>query len=98
MTNGNDGAFGKKERMGSAYMGDITVRTYGDGLTKREYFAAMAMQGFCSAQGFESGYSLAYLNCDTAEPRFPEKNYTLYATAAVKVADALIAALNKEAE
>lgn len=90
MTNGNDGAFGKKERMGSAYMGDITVRTYGDGLTKREYFAAMAMQGFLANSVIAA--SLAEMHRAGGDPKDD------YAKLSIKMADALIAALNKEAE
>ena len=52
------------------------------GLTKREYFAALAMQGLLSAKG-------SY---------FPNQQNTgeLAAWASVHYADALIAALNKE--
>jgi hypothetical protein len=52
-----------------------------EGLTKREYFAAMALQGVCSNQEF-----LKNLN---AEP-------LLVAQGCVEIADALIKALNEE--
>ena len=54
------------------------------GLTKREHFAAMAMQGLLSHNG----------------PWFPDHQGTknLLATAACKYADALIAELNKAGE
>lgn len=45
------------------------------GLTKRELFAAMAMQGLCSDPDYPTGYAV---------------------TEGVKLADALIAELNKE--
>lgn len=51
------------------------------GLTKREYFAAMAMQGLCSYGDGESNIS------NESAPIL-----------AVQMADALIAALNKEVE
>lgn len=49
------------------------------GLTKREYFAAMAMQGICSAEA------------DNEEPMI----FKNVAAASVAVADALINELNK---
>jgi hypothetical protein len=54
------------------------------GLTKRELFAAMVMQGFVSADDYQhvmlgSGYQLAD-----------------YATASVRIADALLAELAKD--
>jgi len=48
------------------------------GLTKREYFAAMALQGFLASE--EKGYPNQFTN------------------SAVQAADALIAALNAEAQ
>lgn len=57
-------------------------KDYVHGLTKREYFAAMALQGLLSDKG----------------PLFPDSqcNKELFATASVKYADALIAELEKE--
>lgn len=54
------------------------------GLSKREYFAAMALQGLLSNKG----------------PLFPDSqgNKELFAIAALKYADALIAELEKEGE
>lgn len=54
----------------------------GFGLTKREHFAAMAMQGFVSGLVASSGYE--------------QLDNKVAANYAVKLADALIAALNKE--
>ena len=61
----------------------ISVSGY-DGLTKREYFAAMALQGLLSTKG-------SY---------FPNQQNTgeLAALASVHYADALIAELNKEGQ
>lgn len=56
------------------------------GLTKREYFAAMAMQGILAHQSFS-----AQLATETNLAAAGE-----IATAAVNVADALITALNKQ--
>lgn len=49
-----------------------------DGLTKREHFAAMAMQGLL------------------ANPELSQQSYDTTAACAIKQADALLAALNKE--
>ena len=57
-----------------------------DGLTKREYFAAMAMQGIASGKK-----SPAWYERDTAT-----KWQNLMAKEAVLLADALIEALNKK--
>ena len=54
-----------------------------EGLTKREYFAAMAMQGMCANQPF--------LNNLNAEP-------SQVAAACIEIADALINALNQPNE
>lgn len=67
MTNGNDRAF-------------ATQFSDQEGLTKREYFAAMAMQGIMA-------------NSDDAITRFSHEDIALIA---VSTADALIAELNKE--
>jgi hypothetical protein len=52
-----------------------------DGLTKREYFAALAMQGICAT--LEGGVSIS------------ENMADLLAKESVRVADALISQLNK---
>lgn len=72
MTYKNDAAFAKSSYMtngGSFYPGQ-------DGLTKREYFAAIAMQAIFSIPSFQTRKEIA--------------------TAAVRMADALILELNKE--
>lgn len=46
-TNGNDAAFGKTEKR-LLPDGDGAYIFFNAGLTKREYFAAMAMQGLCA--------------------------------------------------
>jgi len=71
MTNPNDPAFASAAKVLSG------ISEY-QGLTKREYFAATAMQGIC---------------CSHAFGLYPHE----YANLAVKLADALIAELNKEA-
>lgn len=81
MTNGNSGAFARP-------IGNITAEEFNDdqeGLTKREYFAAMAMQGVIT------GWS---------DPNTPWQEYHpgLVADRAVKIADALIYALNTESK
>jgi hypothetical protein len=85
MTNGNDSFHPFKERKvfgGVAYYSDNT------GLTKREYFAAMAMQGICA--NLRSIYNV------------PEqegfKLVAMVAEDAVTQADALIKALNETGE
>jgi hypothetical protein len=78
------------------------------GLTKREYFAAMAMQGMLASEGEDHGF------LDTHEPKRDENGNRIldelgeevwvvektaaqqYAEAAVERADALIEALNKK--
>ena len=63
----------------------FNVRTYG--LTKREYFAAMAMQGVCANPDLSIYFS--ELKVPTDEVRL------LYAESAVKIADALLLELSK---
>lgn len=57
------------------------------GLTKREYFAAMAMQGVIH----EKHHFYLYADGETQELNSPET----YSKLAVAIADALIAELNK---
>lgn len=59
------------------------------GLTKREYFAAMAMQGICANASFLSALNDTANNNNTHTEK-------LVAFSSVEVADALIAELNKE--
>lgn len=77
MTNGNDSIFIAK---------GVTLDGIGyinkQGLTKRELFAAMAMQGMLA---------------DASDNYLSERGY-IYAEIAVKRADALIAELNKEVQ
>ena len=69
MTNGNDLAYPTFDDKG------ICPDSYSGGLTKREYFAAMAMNGCCSSDVATTTTSIAEWS--------------------VKMADALIEALNK---
>lgn len=81
MTNGKDGAFARP-------IGNITGEEYNDdqeGLTKREYFAAMAMQAVVAKHPVCGG-DHAPSECERVD---------LIAVAAVVYADALIAALNQ---
>lgn len=82
MTNGNDGAFGDKTVVSRIFEGERVNTVAPDGLTKREYFVAMAMQGVVTAW---------------SEGNIPwhEENPALVADRAVSCADALIEALNK---
>lgn len=80
-TEPNDAAYGKNGE--SSYSDYSKKHSFENvGLTKREYFAAIAMQGLLSTNG-------SY---------FPDSQNTgdLTATASVKYADALIEALNKD--
>lgn len=64
------------------------------GLTKREYFAAMAMQGFCQNQSVLSlANEIATLQTVLDKPVEPAR--VLIAEKSIEFADALIAALNK---
>lgn len=79
MTNGNDAAFSRP-----GFYQDDAIHDFGEsGLTKREYFAAMAMQGILANTTYEA----------------PRRNKLGgMAQDAVNAADALIAALNQEAK
>ena len=77
-TNGNDTAYP------SAGVQNFEETNQVGGLTKREHFAAMAMQGFCANEGLANLIK-----------RFPEKDEICVARAAVEYADALIEELNK---
>lgn len=81
-TNGNDAAFQKEKWMTSA-VPNMPPEQFG-GLTKRELFAAMAMQGLLATNG----------------SHFPDsQNFgELTAIASVKYAEALIKALNEKGE
>lgn len=74
-TNPNDSAF-----TGTEYDGNGVPIQFNKGLTKREYFAVMAMQGIISARHLV--------------PNKGDMEYA--ASIAVIAADALIAELNKE--
>jgi hypothetical protein len=86
MTHGNDSAFASKrvrklrskDFLGNESVNFITEDDYG--MTKREYFAAMALSGIC----MNTDYRLMNLSSVTTD--------------AVRHADALIEALNKEAK
>jgi hypothetical protein len=75
MTNGNDSAFSKPAFVSQQGVVDPPQ----EGLTKREYFAAMAMQGIIAAHNiYETGI-----------------DNEVNARTAINAADALIEALNK---
>ncbi len=68
-----------------------TIREHSNGLTKREYFAGLAMQGFLDKLS----------NITTQDPAHPDwlsvaPDFEGLAAGSVKMADALIAELNKE--
>ena len=73
MTNGNDLAYPTFDDKG------ICPDSYSGGLTKREYFAGMAMQGYCGGEF-------------TGQSGMPHKDMAEWS---VEMADALIEALNK---
>lgn len=75
MTNGNDTAFVNSEQ----FRAGLEVGVIDTGLTKREYFAAMAMQGLLS---------------DAKTVEDIEKSIVPLQQCAVVIADALIDALN----
>jgi hypothetical protein len=82
MTNPNDPAFpeteGHPDKENPLYM----VYRFREGLTKREYFAAMALQGLCAR---------------SADQNIVINGITLpYDRAAITIADSLIAELSKE--
>jgi len=77
MTNGNDAAYARDGK----YKRDVDAWSK-DGLTKREYFAALAMQGVVTAWS-EGGIP------------WHEGNPKIIAERAVEQADALITALNE---
>jgi hypothetical protein len=70
---------------GNGFWREVNNVNFGSGLTKREYFAAIAMQGFLS-NSYNDGHSKPYSLA----------NYSEIATLSVKQADSLIAALNGE--
>lgn len=76
MTNGSEYVFGA-----TTFFGDGSIMTRP--LTKREYFAAMAMAGLISKYSTDGRFS-------------GPKGVTTAATWSVEYADALIAALNEE--
>jgi hypothetical protein len=86
MTNPNDPAFPDNDPdiKSRQAMGILT-----NGLTKREYFATMAMQGCVGREGHF--YLYADPKSKTEDVNTPER----YAQVAVACADALIAELNK---
>ena len=86
MTNKDEFAFGHIIFENGKFAGGT-----GGGLTKREYFAAMAMQGAMANTALIQ--SAAYV-----QDRDGDAPPTLIAAVAVASADALIEALNKEAK
>jgi len=87
MTNGSDSAFTKT----GVNKTDEDARTQ-RGLTKREYFAAMILQGLMANPERYKYISDAIENDGMPQSLATEKN----CNKAVKIADALIEALNKE--
>ena len=79
MTNGND-SMHPKPVLQENYKGDFIMTGTSPGLTKREYFAGLAMQGMLANDW--RGYAAKESECDAL------------AQAAVNFADALMAALN----
>lgn len=88
-TNPHDGAYPASARKLENYMDEggygrvRTITVQGGGLTKREYFAGLAMQGQITNAEILVRYGLYAADV---------------ARAAVEQADALIAALNKESQ
>lgn len=78
MTNGNDAVVGQGRVVEGGYRGQV------GGLTKREYFAALAMTGLTQH---------LFADPDTSDGGY-EGSYRALVGDAVSVADALIAALN----
>lgn len=112
MTNGNDTAM---PQIQTEFATDEYSRPFGNtyssgGLTKREYFAAMAMQGMLSTANGEYGFVDSYRHVfdENGQQKLNEDGDWLtettetaeqkYAKAAVAHADALIEALNAEAQ
>lgn len=93
-TNPNDSAFARPyshdERPFTGMVeGDYAQSFYAnDGLTKREYFAAMALQGLCVQGAYDKKLQLQLEELNTTTS-------VMIATYAVDIADALIAELNK---
>ena len=86
-TKPSDTAFATyKERFD--FISEKNVITTEDGLSKREYFASMAMQGIAS----NSILTEAFLQ----DAKITKEGVSVYARNAVVLADALIAELNKE--
>lgn len=85
-TNGNEPACSIVETC--AVEGHATIECTSQGLTKREYFAAMAMQGLLSNNYGEKLNELSEWMGVTPQQAV--------VTMAVELADALIEALNKE--
>ena len=78
----------KTEPNALAFPADNDIANLHQGLSKREYFAAMAMQGICSV----------FAGSEKAERQAEEVNATLSRTMAVyavDIADELIKALNE---
>ena len=65
-------------------------------LTKREHFAAMAMQGLVAASVGEYGYPTWRFDYETGLPKHADETIREIATVSVKLATALTDALNVE--
>jgi hypothetical protein len=91
-TNGNDPVSATQEYH-SKNFGVVLAKT---GLTKREYFAAMAMQGMLSS--IKQSYGKPNVNEQSIEQSFKDIQQFIndVADKSVTYSDALIEALNKE--
>lgn len=80
-TNPDDGAFSPHSR--TEKYGENIAQTLPIGLTKREYFAAMAMQGSCASESGEWNYQngeIAKLACARADALIDALNVKQKAT------------------
>lgn len=89
MNNGNEPAYPSP----AAYSANGDVVIYHElGLTKREYFAAMAMQGMCALQDDRYWHK----SCGMTPEEWQADIIARDAAHAVRTADALLAELAKE--
>lgn len=86
MENGNQPAFAVSKEMCEMPNGKINIEEYPFGLTKREYFAGLAMEGITSNPDW-------YKSMRTPDDWDEYKQRA--ATASVEMADALLNALSK---
>ena len=89
MTNPNDIAYPNKSQNRQ-----IGITDFYGGLTKREYFAALAMQGMWANESSIVAMAKAAINEDLTQTSV--KGTEMLAKLSIAAADALIAELNKE--